>query len=106
LPTEWSETKNVAWKLKLPGMSGATPCVWGDRIFLTSEDGNDLVAMCVGTDGKEVWKKKLGSGKQRFMRGEGNNSSASPSTDGKHVWFFDGVGDLDCFDFDGKEVWK
>jgi outer membrane protein assembly factor BamB len=33
-PLEWSETKNVRWKVKLPGKGSATPVVWGDRIFV------------------------------------------------------------------------
>jgi outer membrane protein assembly factor BamB len=49
LPTEWAAGKNLAWKLPLPGPSGATPAVWGDHIFLTSEDGNDIVLLCVST---------------------------------------------------------
>jgi outer membrane protein assembly factor BamB len=36
LPVEWSDTKNVVWKTKLPWWSGSTPVIWGDRIFLTS----------------------------------------------------------------------
>jgi outer membrane protein assembly factor BamB len=106
LPTEWDESKNIAWKLKMPGMAGSTPAVWGERIFLTSEDGDDLVLMCVDTGGKELWKTRLATGRQRFMRGEGNNASPSPSTDGKHVWAYVGTGDLGCYDFGGKEVWK
>src|SRR5437868_5038280 len=49
LASEWSESKNISWKLALPGMSGATPAVWGERIFLTSEDGEDVVLLCIGT---------------------------------------------------------
>jgi outer membrane protein assembly factor BamB len=105
LPTQWGEAQNIAWKLDLPGMSGATPAIWGDRIFLTSEDGEDLYLMCGSTEGKELWKRKLGARRERFMRGEENNSSASPSTDGKHVYAFVGTGDLACFDFAGNEVW-
>src|SRR5439155_14888485 len=37
---------------------------------------------------------------------EGNAASASPSTDGRHVWAMAGTGDLTCFDTDGKEVWR
>src|SRR5271167_258196 len=88
LPTEWSESKNIAWTLKMPGKSGATPAVWGDYIFLTSADGNDIVLMCVSSDGKELWKSKLGTGDKVFRNGEGNNASPSPSTDGKHVFAF------------------
>jgi outer membrane protein assembly factor BamB len=106
LPTEWGESKNVAWKLKMSGMAGSTPAVWGERIFLTSEDDTDLVLMCVDTGGKELWKTKLATGRQRFMRGEGNNASPSPSTDGKYVWSYVGTGDLGCYDFDRKPVWK
>jgi outer membrane protein assembly factor BamB len=105
LPREWSDSKNVAWKLTMPGKGGSTPAVWGDRLFLTSADGDDLVLLCVSTAGKELWRRKLGAGDHTWMRGEGNNASASPSTDGKHVWAFAGTGDLACFDFDGKEVW-
>jgi outer membrane protein assembly factor BamB len=107
VPTEWDATKNVVWKLKMPGMGSGTPAVWGDRIFLTSEDDKDLVLICVSTKGEQLWKKRLGaSDGSRYMRGEGNLASASPSTDGKNVWCLVGTGDLACFDLDGKEVWK
>ncbi len=33
-PTEWSETKNVKWKVAIPGAGTATPAVWGDRIYV------------------------------------------------------------------------
>jgi outer membrane protein assembly factor BamB len=106
LPAEWSETKNVAWKLKMPGQGGSTPAVWGDRIFLTSQEGDKLVALCVSTAGKELWRKEMGAATRPAMRGEGNGASASPSTDGKLVWFFVGNGDFAAFDFTGKEVWR
>jgi outer membrane protein assembly factor BamB len=106
LPTRWSATENIAWKLPLPGMGGSTPIVWGDRLFLTCEDGRDLVLLCVSTGGKELWKRKIGSGRFRARTDEGNWASPSPSTDGKHVFTFVGSGDCACFDFDGKEVWK
>jgi outer membrane protein assembly factor BamB len=37
---------------------------------------------------------------------EGGGATASPSTDGKHVWFFAGSGELTCLDFNGKKVWS
>jgi outer membrane protein assembly factor BamB len=33
-PLEWSETKNVRWKVEIPGKGSSTPVVWGDRIFV------------------------------------------------------------------------
>jgi outer membrane protein assembly factor BamB len=35
-PLEWSETKNVKWKVKLPGKGHASPIVWGDVIIVQS----------------------------------------------------------------------
>jgi outer membrane protein assembly factor BamB len=106
LPTQWSATENIAWKLPLPGMGGSTPIIWGERIFLTSEDNRDIVLLCVSTEGKELWKRKLGTSGGKVRGDEGNGASASPSTDGKHVYAFAGSGELACFDFEGKEVWK
>jgi len=104
---EWSATKNLAWKLPLPGKGGSTPVVWGDRIFLTGGTKSDLFLCCVSTDGKLLWQRKLAAPQRlTFMRDEANEASASPSTDGKHVYTFIGTGDLACFDFEGKEIWK
>jgi outer membrane protein assembly factor BamB len=106
LPVEWSAAKNIAWQLPLPGMGGSTPVIWGDRIFLTSaESKNLLVLVCVSTDGKLLWKRKVGAGSKMFKRDEANQASASPCTDGKHVYAFVSTGDFSCFDFEGKEVW-
>ncbi len=33
-PTEWSTTKNIKWKVAVPGRGSASPIVWGDRIFI------------------------------------------------------------------------
>ncbi|HEY7427472.1 MAG TPA: PQQ-binding-like beta-propeller repeat protein, partial [Gemmataceae bacterium] len=106
LPTRWGQDENIAWSLPMPGMAGSTPIVWDDRIFLTSADGNnDLWILCVSTAGKTLWKHKLGNARVKTMGNEGNGASASPSTDGKHVWAFVGSGDFTCFTLDGKEIW-
>ena len=87
-------------------MGESTPAVWGDRIFLTCQDGDHIALFCIGVDGKEVWRKPVGPGGYAIRGDEGNGASASPSTDGKHVYVFIGSGELACFDFDGNETWK
>ena len=42
LPVEWSETRNIVWKLGLPAVSGSTPIIWGDVIFLNVGSGRDI----------------------------------------------------------------
>jgi outer membrane protein assembly factor BamB len=107
LPISWNANKNIAWKFALPGPGGSTPAVWDDHIFLTSVDEkSDLVVLCVKTDGKLLWKNVGPVSRGPSMKGEGNDASPSPSTDGKHVFAYFGSGDFICYDFDGNEVWK
>lgn len=105
-PVKWSKTENVLWRVALPGPAGSTPVVWGDRIFLTTVDGEKLLLMCLDTSGKELWRRVVAQGNKNVRGDEGNSASASPATDGKHVWTFMANGWLACYDFAGNEVWK
>ncbi len=107
VPTHWSGTENVRWRLALPGEAASTPIVWGDRIFLTTADGRDeLALLCITTEGSILWKQTLGSGNRSIRRGEANLAAPSPSTDGEHVWTFIGNGNLACHDVEGNRVWE
>ena len=33
---QWSEEKNIRWKIPLPGKGHSTPVVWGDHVFVTA----------------------------------------------------------------------
>jgi outer membrane protein assembly factor BamB len=104
LPATWSTTENVTWKLALPELSGSTPIIWNDRIFLNIGDGSELYLLCVDRQkGVEVWKKHLGSGNIRVNKQ--NMSTPSPVTDGKCVWVMTGTGILKAFDVAGRELW-
>ena len=108
LPSTWSPTENIAWKLALPAFSGSTPIIWGDRIFLnvaTARDTGGLELWAIDRNKKDVvWKREIAGG-NNFQRKQ-NMSSPSPVTDGKRVWIMTGVGILKAFDFDGKELWS
>jgi outer membrane protein assembly factor BamB len=105
LPVHWSESRNLAWKLPLPGRAGSTPVIWGDRIFLTSPKDNAVVLLCIRTDGRLLWERPLAAA-VTFKKDEANEGLASPSTDGKHVYTLVYSGAVACHDFDGREVWK
>lgn len=106
LPTRWSQSENVAWRFPLPGPAGSSPIVIGDRVFVTTPDGQDIFLICVSTDGRELWRNKFGSGNDTYREDEGNSASPSPCSDGKHVWALDGNGHFACFDLEGKPVWS
>ena len=106
LPTTWTETDSVKWVTPMPGPSGATPIVWGDRVFVSSTDGktDDLLAICIdAANGKILWQRK--TGKDRKIP-RNNMASPSPATDGMTVWFHYGTGGLFAFDLDGKLLWE
>src|SRR4029079_2271800 len=35
-PTEWSETKNIRWKVEIPCRGSSSPVIWGDRLYVLS----------------------------------------------------------------------
>jgi outer membrane protein assembly factor BamB len=106
LPASFSQTDNVAWSVRMPGPSGATPAVWGDRVFVSSVNSANgtLVALCLeAATGKVLWQKATGKDRPAARN---NMASPSPITDGKAVYFFYGTGELFAFDVDGKELWS
>jgi outer membrane protein assembly factor BamB len=104
LPLKWSAEENVTWKLAMPSWTGATPIIWGERIFLNVAEGDDLLLWCVDrTKGALLWKKHISGGNTKMRKQ--NMSSPSPVTDGNSVWVMTGTGILKAFDFAGTEIW-
>ena len=104
LPVRWSTTENVVWKLAMPSKTGATPIIWGNRIFLNVADGGNLYLWCVDkAKGEPLWKKPIAGG--NYQINKQNMSSPSPVTDGTAVFAMTGVGVLKGFDFAGNELW-
>lgn len=106
LPTRWSPTDNVQWRIAMPDRSGATPIISGETIFLNVADGEGNLFLWTldRKDGSLRWKQFLSDGDARQRKQ--NMSSPSPVTDGKHVWVMTGTGMLRAFDFDGSQTWE
>jgi outer membrane protein assembly factor BamB len=128
-PIEWSETKNVRWKVEIPGRGSGSPVIWGDRLYL-------LTAVPVGVPaesqhaplggakpppvhrfvvtaidrrtGRTVWER-VAREEQPHEPGHFENSSwasSSAVTDGEHiVAYFESRG-LYVYDMDGTLVWQ
>jgi outer membrane protein assembly factor BamB len=108
LPLKWSVQEGVTWKLPLPTLSGSTPIVWGDAIFLSVADGpgeGDPLSLWLvnRADGTVRWKQPMDTGNHKVRKGD--MTSPSPITDGKTVWLMTGTGVIRAFDFAGKTVW-
>jgi len=115
LPLKWGEGSNIAWKLVLPGEGASSPAIWGEAIFVTSQDGEDLLLHRISKrQGKIEWTRKVGTGtvRRKAERGEQkfndlhNLASPTPATDDDVVIAHFGNGDLAAYNFDGKRLWR
>ena len=61
-PTEWSDTKNVKWKVEIPGRSSGSPVVWGDRVFVVSAVGGKTSTPASGNSTGRKGRSKGGKG--------------------------------------------
>ncbi len=127
-PTEWSETKNVRWKIEIPGRGSASPVVWGDRVYLLTAvpvgvSGDAAHAprgglprvphkyMLLAIDrktGKVVWERVAREeAPHEAAHGEnGTWASASAATDGQHIIAsFESRGYY-AYDMNGTLVWQ
>ena len=131
LPVEWSATKNVSWKVDLPGRGWSSPVVWGNQVFLSSvinsgesekpkkglyfggdrttppDSEHTWMVMCLDlSNGSTLWSKQVHRGKpQTSIHIKNSFASETPVTDGQHVYFvFGGIG-VFCFDLSGEQIW-
>jgi outer membrane protein assembly factor BamB len=127
-PVEWSETKNVAWKVEIPGRGSSSPVIWGDQVFLTTA----VPAAATGPASHEprggvrprephrfiVMAIDRATGKMRWERiareeipheatqDNGTWASSSAVTDGQLVIAsFESRG-IYAYDLKGKPVWQ
>jgi len=128
-PIEWSETKNIKWKVEIPGRGSASPVVWGDRIYLLTavpagvtgpaqhEPRGALpqrgvhqykVLAIDRATGKTVWERVAREEEPHEAAHQDNGSWASSSavTDGTHLFaYFESRG-LYAYDMQGQLLWQ
>jgi len=80
-PTEWSQEKNIRWRVEIPGKGHATPVVWGDRIFVLTAVETDRKPGA--TDGRSESLAPEATGQPprgRGQRGRGRRGPQVPET--------------------------
>src|SRR5512134_1068625 len=127
-PTEWSETRNVRWKVEIPGRGSGSPVVWGDLLFLLSavpigaqgvasheprghiqpRDIHRFIVLAIdrGT-GRVVWERTAREERPRqpSMK-DGTWASSSAITDGQRVYAFFESSGLYAYDMEGALLWQ
>jgi len=109
LPTRWSRTEHVRWRVPLPEPGNSTPVIWGERIFLTQpvarENRRTLLCLDRAT-GKLLWQSGLTAADKELTHKTNPYASSSPLTDGKRVFVWFGSAGLAAYSIDGKELWR
>lgn len=130
IPTKWSSTENIAWKIAIPGEGHSSPIVWGDKVFLTSSltEKNKRILLCLDRlSGQTVWQRDVVQSPPETIHRLNSRASGTPATDGKQVYvtFMRAEGDeviapnvgserlitpgkiiVAAYDLDGNEKWK
>ena len=135
-PIEWSDSKNMAWRVAIPGRGHSSPVIWGDKIFITTAVPTEAAAaapapapqqqrgpgggagtglehkfvlMCLDRNtGKVLWERVANVAKphEGYHGRYGSFASNSPVTDGKYLYAFFGSRGIFCYDLSGKLVWQ
>jgi len=121
-PLEFSQTKNLAWKTKIPGRGHSSPVIWGDKIFLTTaiptlgdtyepalRKEHRFVVMCLDRNtGKVLWERtaKTAAPPEAHQIPYGSYASNTPVTDGKRVYAFLESRGIFVYDLNGVLQWQ
>ncbi len=122
LPETWDGTKNIAWKVELPGSGTSSPIIMGERIYLTWYNGYavprqpkgqmedlKLGLLCLNkADGKPIWSKEVPASlpEQESIRESHGYASSTPTADAERVYAFFGRSGVVAMDHEGKQLWK
>ncbi len=94
-PIEFGDTKNIKWKVEIPGRGFSTPVIWGDRIFLTTAVPTGKVSQPAP---EQAWNSAQNSG----GRGQGRGGPGGGAGAGEEHKFV-----VMCLDRKtGKTLWE
>lgn len=121
LPIEWSETKNIAWKVSLPGPGASSPIVFGDHIYITCYTGffvpgdesgsqKDLKRhlLCLSRkDGTTLWSRAIDAKLPEEDRIRDHGFAANtPVADEQGIYCFFGKSGVVVFNHQGETLWQ
>jgi outer membrane protein assembly factor BamB len=112
LPVEWSESRNVRWKVDVPGTGWSSPVVAGDRVWLTTavadRSGTSLRALAFDTaTGRRVVDAEVFRLPRRnLLNPKNSHASPTPIVDGDRVYVHFGADGTAALTASGEVAWK
>lgn len=89
LPTEFSASKNVVWKVKVGDGIGC-PVVADGRVYVGGMAGDETVALFAfdAASGKPLWKRTWQTGPLAEVHQTNSHASTTPAADDERVYFY------------------
>jgi outer membrane protein assembly factor BamB len=107
LPVDFGPSKNCLWKTALP-IGHSSPCIWEDRIFLTSFDTavKKLETLCINRQTGEIaWRRTAPAENVDKSHELGNPAASTAAADAERVYVYFGSYGILCYDHAGNEQW-
>src|SRR5262249_22944007 len=109
LPTRWSPTENIRWKVDLPGRGVSSPIVAGERIYLTACSGYQQRRLHIlsfdAATGAKQWERQFQATGNTFCHPKTCMAAPTPVSDGERVYALFATGDLACLGRAGDLIW-
>jgi outer membrane protein assembly factor BamB len=107
LPLEWSETRNVLWKISVPGRGWSSPAIAQGRIWLTTATGPQLRALSYdAATGRELSNTVVFEIPSRApMHAKNSHASPTPIVEDNRVYVHFGAHGTAALDASGKLLW-
>ena len=108
LPTQWSDTENIAWKTPIPGEGWSSPVIWDNHIFLTSATDGGRECRVIAVDrrtGEILWDRMVFVQELTSRNNRNSRATPTPVTDGERVYALFPNGHFVALDFEGNIVW-
>ena len=109
IPVTWSDTENIAWKIKLPGRGLSGAIVIGDQVVVTASSGFRQDRLHVlsfdRASGKKVWERKFLATGRTMTHPKMCVATPTPASDGKQIFAFFSSNDVICLDLEGNLQW-
>ena len=115
VPSEWSDTQHVAWKVEIPGKGWSSPVLSRGRLFLTTAVGEhatgvSLHALCLDAkDGRTLWDTEIFQPEPTAasaMHRKNSLASGTPIVTADRLYVHFGHMGTAALDLGGKIVWK
>lgn len=106
LPEALDPATNLVWRVPL-ARGFSSPVLFADRIYLTAEEGDELVTLSLSqVDGRTLWKRVAPRPRREKLDGRNDPASPSAAVDADVVIVFFPEFGLLAYDHAGTELWR